>query len=557
LENAVIRKLRLATGLILFTYVSLHLSNHVAGLWSLEAMEVMRGVVHAIWHTLPGKILLYGAFLGHIGLGLYAIFRRRDLRMSATDMAQLVLGLTIPFLLMIHVLGTRGAFQLYGTEPSYAYVLLAQWQTIGTDGVFQVLVLLISWIHGCMGMYFWLRLKPWFTAVRQYAFAYALLLPTLSLLGVFEGAREVLAAARVPGWFESMAAGAAWPNAAQYTELLAVHRNSIGVFIALLVSTLVLRWLHQAWERQGPVIFVNYDSGATVSVAQGMTILEASRLGSVPHASVCGGRGRCSTCRVRVLSGLDQLPPASPTEQQVLARVRAGSDIRLACQCRPLGEVSVTPLLQPATAALHLTARPEHHHGQEMDIAVLFVDIRAFTNIAESKLPYDVVFLLNRYFEAMGRSIEEAGGLIDKYIGDAVMALFGVETDAQQGCYAALVAAKQMGVRLSALNAAFANDLDEPLRIGIGIHHGSAVVGEMGYGDVSSLTAVGDTVNTASRLEALTKDYTAQLVVSELVLTTAGVDIVEGERHEVMIRGRSEPLAIRALIQTRDLPRDL
>jgi len=214
-------------------------------------------------------------------------------------------------------------------------------------------------------------------------------------------------------------------------------------------------------------------------------------------------------------------------------------------------------LLQPATAALHLTARPEHHHGQEMDIAVLFVDIRAFTNIAESKLPYDVVFLLNRYFEAMGRSIEEAGGLIDKYIGDAVMALFGVETDAQQGCYAALVAAKQMGVRLSALNAAFANDLDEPLRIGIGIHHGSAVVGEMGYGDVSSLTAVGDTVNTASRLEALTKDYTAQLVVSELVLTTAGVDIVEGERHEVMIRGRSEPLAIRALIQTRDLPRDL
>jgi len=553
----VIRKLRLATGLILFTYVSLHLSNHVAGLWSLEAMEAMRGVVHAIWHTLPGKVLLYGAFLGHIGLGLHAIFQRRDLHMGATDMVQLVFGFTIPFLLMIHVVGTRGAFQLYGTEPSYAYVLLAQWQTIGTDGVFQILVLLISWIHGCMGMYFWLRLKPWFAIVKQYAFAYALLLPTLSLLGIFEGAREVLAAARVSGWFESVATGAAWPNTAQYMKLLVVHRISIGLFITLLVLTLILRWLHQIWERRGPVVFVNYDSGATVGISQGMTILEASRLGGVPHASVCGGRGRCSTCRVRVLSGLDQLPLASSSEQQVLSRVRAATNVRLACQCRPLGEVSVTPLLQPETANLHLTARPEHIQGQEMDIAVLFVDIRAFTNLAESKLPYDVVFLLNRYFEAMGRSIEEAGGMIDKYIGDAVMALFGVETDAQQGCYAALVAAKQMGVRLSALNAAFADDLDEPLRIGIGIHHGSAIVGEMGYGDVSSLTAVGDTVNTASRLEALTKEYKAQLVVSELVLTMAGLNIAEGERHEVAIRGRSEPLAIRVLLQTRDLPRNL
>jgi adenylate cyclase len=167
-----------------------------------------------------------------------------------------------------------------------------------------------------------------------------------------------------------------------------------------------------------------------------------------------------------------------------------------------------------------------------------------------------VVFLLNRYFEAMGRSIEEAGGQIDKYIGDAVMALFGVTTDARQGCYAALAAARQMGIRLSALNAAFADDLDEPLRIGIGIHYGPAVVGEMGYG-VSSLTAVGDTVNTASRLETMTKEYTAQLVVSESVLATAELNIDVGERHQVMVRGRTEPLTVRVIEQTRELPRTL
>ena len=126
-----IRTLRMATGVILYCYVSLHLANHVAGLWSLEAMELTRGVVHAIWHTLFGTIILYGAFAVHIGLGLYAIFARRDMRMSFTDALQLILGLTIPFLLMMHVLGTRGASILYEVEASYTYVLLAQWQTIG------------------------------------------------------------------------------------------------------------------------------------------------------------------------------------------------------------------------------------------------------------------------------------------------------------------------------------------------------------------------------------------------------------------------------------------
>lgn len=557
LESAVIRKLRMATGLILFVYVSLHLGNHAAGLWSLAAMEATREILHAIWHTLPGKLILYGSILSHMGLAFYALFKRHTLRMGAIDAFQVLLGLAIPFLLSIHILGTRGAFQLYGTEASYVYVLLAQWQASVSDGVQQVVVLLVAWIHGCTGMYAWLRLKQWFVTIRQYAFAYAILLPVLSLLGVFEGAREVISRAREPGWIESIAARAAWPDGSQYIELLTIHRTLIGIFITLLALTLIIRWLRYVREKNGPVISVRYGSGEEINVPLGLTILEASRLGGVPHASVCGGRGRCSTCRVRVSMGMEHLPPTSPSERQVLDRVRAGLDVRLACQCRPVGDIRVTPLLQPEKIVHRYTVQHDYLQGQEMDIAVLFVDIRAFTNISESKLPYDVVFLLNRYFEAMGRSIEEAGGQIDKFIGDAVMALFGVNSDPRQGCHGALLAAKQMGIRLSALNAAFANDLDEPLRIGIGIHNGPAVIGEMGYGSVSSLTAIGDTVNTASRLEALTKDYTAQLVMSESVLSTAGLDFTTGERHEVMIRGRVEPLAIRVIDQVLELPYDL
>ena len=260
---------------------------------------------------------------------------------------------------------------------------------------------------------------------------------------------------------------------------------------------------------------------------------------------------------MRVREGMEKLPPPSPSERQVLKRIRAGLNVRLACQCRPQGDIQIVPLLQPAKAIQQFNTQPDYLQGQEMDVAILFVDIRAFTRISESKLPYDLVFLLNRYFEAMGRSIEDAGGQIDKFIGDAVMAIFGVNSSPRQGCHGAIIAAKQMGIRLSALNSALANDLDEPLRIGIGIHHGPAVIGEMGYGTVSSLTAIGDTVNTASRLEALTKEYKAQLVISETVLYTANLDFDLGERHEVLIRGRTEPLAVRVIDQVLELPRDL
>src|SRR5262249_62394280 len=100
-------------------------------------------------------------------------------------------------------------------------------------------------------------------------------------------------------------------------------------------------------------------------------------------------------------------------------------------------------------------------------------------------------------------------------------------------------------------------DIEAPLRIGIGIHVGPAIVGEMGHGRATSVTAVGDTVNTASRLETLTKEYRCQLVVSDAVAGYAGLDVAAFARHEIGIRGRQKPLTIRVIDHARALPEPL
>jgi adenylate cyclase len=221
---------------------------------------------------------------------------------------------------------------------------------------------------------------------------------------------------------------------------------------------------------------------------------------------------------------------------------------------RPKGAVEVTPLLPPFAFAMDGRRRVDFTQGSEREIAILFADIRGFTALSEGRLPYDVVFILNRYFAAVGRAVETAGGHIDKFLGDGVMALFGIDSNAQQGCREALTAARLMSERMGELNASLSGELDRRLRIGIGIHAGPIIVGEMGYGGATAMTAIGDAVNTASRLEELTKEFACELVVSEVVVSRAGFDLSKFPRQEVEIRGRREMLAVRTLPSAAELP---
>ncbi|MFQ5958357.1 MAG: adenylate/guanylate cyclase domain-containing protein [Alphaproteobacteria bacterium] len=228
--------------------------------------------------------------------------------------------------------------------------------------------------------------------------------------------------------------------------------------------------------------------------------------------------------------------------------------MRLACQTRPTRDLEVTPLLSPTAAPSADRPHPGYLQGSEQEIAILFADMRAFTRLAEQKLPYDVVSLLNRYFHTLGEAVERAGGQVDKFIGDGVMALFGIASGPQRGCREALAAASAIAEALDEFNRSLASDLNQPLRIGIGIHTGAVIVGVMGYARATTLTAIGDAVNTASRLEALTKEYRCQLIVSEQVTQRAGVDLSGFASHEVKLRGRRDRLTIRIVGDARELP---
>jgi adenylate cyclase len=279
-------------------------------------------------------------------------------------------------------------------------------------------------------------------------------------------------------------------------------------------------------------------------VQLGATVLEASRHARVPHASVCGGRGRCSTCRIRVVRGLEFLPPGSAEERRVLTSVGAPPNVRLACQVRPTRDLSVIPLLPADAQARDGFAQPGYLAGQEQEITVLFADIRGFTRIAEYKLPYDVVFLLNHYFDVVGSAIEQAGGIANQFTGDGVMALFGVQADPSEGCRQALAAAVAIVRGISELSLTLGEEMEEPLRVGLGIHTGPAVVGRMGRGVALYLTAVGDTVHVASRLQELIKVYGCQLVISDQVAMRAGLEMSAFPRHELTVRNRNDPLVI-------------
>lgn len=541
------RQVRLVSGLVLFVYVAFHLTNHALMNVSLAAAEAYAHVMFEIVRLPPVRGLLYLSLAAHFWLSLWAVYRRRDLAtLSRGEIVQLVAGLAVVPVLVGHVVPVRFGVLLFGMLPSHTSVAVATTQIDTTSGLLLVCGLLLVWLHGCAGVHYWLRLKPFYARWQPFLLAAAVALAALALAGYLAGSREVAVLFADPAWRAGLSGRHRLPSAADAATLDRIQGIVLALWALSIAAVFAARRVRAWHAHRGGRAIVAYPGDATVAVARGTTLLEASRQGRIAHASVCGGRGRCSTCRVRVERGAENLSPAADDELAVLARVAAPPGVRLACQARAIGDVAIVPLLPASIGAAALAQRRERESaGSEKTIAVMFADLRGFTTLSESKLPFDVVFLLNRYFAEMGAAIEAAGGRIDKFVGDGIVALFGVESGPAQGTREALAGARAMIERLAALNAALAHDLDAPLRIGIGIHTGPAIVGEMGYSQARQFTAIGDTVNTASRLEALTKKYAADLLVSSDAASASGLDFSGFPEETTDIRGRQGVLAVR------------
>ena len=528
------QRLRIATGLVLFTYVATHLGNHALGLVSLETMQEARSWRLAVTRSWPGQFVLIASALTHLTLGISKFLERRTLRISAAELTQLCFGLMIPLLLMRHIIAMRGSKDFFGIGDGYTYALWVMWPDEAWQ---QATLIMLAWVHGCIGIFHWTRLKPWFVKARPVMIALAAVWPVLGYAGFISGARMLQGETEFVFPFSD----------AQFEFLKNAQMIALvgyGGFLALLVAVRFIRGWAERFQHR---IEIAYSGGPTIRVPEGYSLLEASRLHDIPHASICGGRARCSTCRVRVLEGQAAQPLPNEAERRVLDRIGAASNVRLACQLRPAADISIATLL-PArkTWFLESALYDKYYWGVEEKVTILFCDIRGFTALAEKRLPFDVVFILNQYLGRIGEVVEDSGGYVDKFIGDAVMAIFGIGKDAGQGAREALAAAKAIGGVLDALNQSLGDDLPEPLNVAMGIDTGTVILGRVGSADAKQsgrhITALGDIVNSASRLEAACRDFDVQLLVSMRTLAAAGLSLEGASREEIHARGKSETL---------------
>jgi adenylate cyclase len=520
------QSLRLGSGLILFVYVAAHFTNHALGLISVAVAERGLRVAVAVWHSLPGTVLLYGAAGIHITLAFVALYEHRTLRMPPMEALRIVLGFAIPTLLIAHAVTTRVAFETYGAQPDYARVVWMLWHS-NREGR-QMALLVPGWLHGCLGLNFAFGRRVWFQRWRLILFGAALLLPVLATLGFLEMLKEVSILAQDPAWFSAHVLSL---DAPQTGKLAQTSDRMLVLYFALIGAVFVARMVRRTIESfRGKLVSITYP-GRTVRVPRGWSVLEASRSHHIPLLSMCGGRARCSTCRVRIVTGGDQCPPPAQNELDTLNRIHAPEGTRLACQLRPQGNVTVIPLLVATPSPQGEAA----HEAVEREIAVMLVGFR-WTATPHSSLPQDLLYLLNRYSEIVGDTVRTEGGVPIQFFGDGVTALFGLEVGAKEANRQALTAAAEVDRRLHALGDRLKRELGWAADFVIHLHTGSAGVGETGDNATRTLAAVGNTIDVARQLAAQHDDgEIARIIVSEAVMIAAGLDTRAPNWREIVL----------------------
>ncbi|WP_299944092.1 adenylate/guanylate cyclase domain-containing protein [uncultured Ruegeria sp.] len=550
MENALwrggwISRLRIASGLVLFVFAFFHFINIGLGLFHTDMLHGMQDGRKTVSRHGIGSVLLYAALLVHAGLALVSIAQRRTLRMPFSVALQVVLGLLIPLQLISHLVQTRYAHEIFGVNDEMGYIIILMWPNSAIW--LQSLLLLLVWAHGCIGLHMWLRLTSWWRNMVPYLIGLAVFVPSFALAGLLTEGRRIWLDFADPDLREQYIEHYNWPSAETFQSLFSVKDNTLMVFWGALALTGLIYVARKLWRRRHSVR-VRYVNGPEIVSEKGMTLLEMSHANGIPHTALCGGKGRCTTCRVVVEHGVGHLHPPTEIEARSLNAVGAPEGTRLACQIRPTDPVTVFRVFRPDGAR----DRAHASQGQERQLAVLFLDMRGFTARTTGQLPYDIVFLLNRFFDAIVPAITAQGGTVDKYMGDGLLAMFET-ADTTGSARAGLRAAADIGRALERFNQQLAAEGSSPVRIGMGLHLGDLVLGEIGAAKHAPRTIIGDAVNVASRLEAETKALGVELLVSETLLEAAGLHCNPDELRAFSLRGVSGPVSALPVEQASDL----
>jgi adenylate cyclase len=540
-SSSVRRTLRMTSGLILFTYIGAHLTNHALGLISLDTAERGMEIAVEVWYSVPGTLLLYGAAATHFLLALWSVYERRTFRLPPLELLRIALGFTLPIILIGHAANTRLAYELFGLSSDYTRVVANLWAA-DQQGL-QLGLLAPGWLHGCLGLNFAFKRRPLFRQLRFVLFAVALLLPVFSALGFIAMGRELSTNPAVA------AAAQEYLGPAHAEERTAIERwrNTLLVgYFAIIGATFGARTVRNLLERgRKRLISISYP-GRTVRVPRGWSVLEASRAFHIAHASMCGGRARCSTCRVRVAAGEEACPSAGADERATLDRINAPADVRLACQLRPRGNVSIIPLVRTERPIYRATA-PQQRSG-EREVVVLFCDFLNRVELAGDHLPQDLLYVITLYVEALGNAIRAAHGSLSYVELDSICALFGLECDATQAAQEALQAAGAIDNAISGLNDRLGRQWDCKMKIAVSVHAGRAAVGEIGSSDPPAMMAIGEAIDVVNELRKAAVAHGVPVAISEPVYTAAG--LVPNCEKKITVRSPGREMSIAVCLST-------
>ncbi|MDY8135656.1 adenylate/guanylate cyclase domain-containing protein [Aquimarina sp. 2201CG5-10] len=273
------------------------------------------------------------------------------------------------------------------------------------------------------------------------------------------------------------------------------------------------------------------------------TILDATLSADIHHTHACGGQGKCSTCRVSVMKGIDNCNPRNEAEQQIANKLSFPLEIRLACQTRIKGDISIRRMVSDKLDMDLISEQFSENSGialgRQQELTIVFVDIVNYTSFAEKFPPYDIVHVLNRYYRIMNTIITENRGVISDVAGDGILAVFGTDKTSENSVLDAIHTIEGMNKRLKRFNKYLEENFNTNFGIRAGIHYGSVIIGPFDTGAMKKMAIIGDNVNYASRIESANKEFGTQLLLSQEAYQEVATIYPKCDVFETQLKGKT------------------